>query len=108
MKTNFIMTDETGNNWYHIEGIDYGTKYELNSDYAITADGRILDDDGYPMVDGDWETIAVNKSIVRYNAASALGKIKTPKKAAASRENGKKGGRPKRYTNTLDSNNHLC
>ena len=29
-------------------------------------------------------------------AASALGKIKTPKKAAASRENGKKGGRPKK------------
>ena len=27
-------------------------------------------------------------------AASALGRIKTPKKAAASRENGKKGGRP--------------
>lgn len=29
-------------------------------------------------------------------AASALGSIKTPKKAAASRENGKKGGRPKK------------
>ena len=29
-------------------------------------------------------------------AASVLGKIKTPKKAAASRENGKKGGRPKK------------
>ena len=33
-------------------------------------------------------------------AASALGKIRTPKKAASSRENGKKGGRPKRYTIT--------
>jgi hypothetical protein len=28
-------------------------------------------------------------------AAVALGKIKTPKKAAASRKNGKLGGRPK-------------
>jgi hypothetical protein len=31
-----------------------------------------------------------------YIAASALGSIKTEKKAAASRENGKKGGRPKK------------
>ena len=29
------------------------------------------------------------------NPASVLGKIKTPKKAAAARENGKKGGRPR-------------
>jgi hypothetical protein len=30
-------------------------------------------------------------------AAVALGSIRTPQKAAASRENGKKGGRPKKY-----------
>jgi len=31
-------------------------------------------------------------------AAVALGSIKTPKKAAASRKNGKLGGRPKKST----------
>jgi len=31
-------------------------------------------------------------------AAAALGSIKSDKKTAAARENGKKGGRPKKYT----------
>ena len=32
----------------------------------------------------------------RRNAASILGSIRTPKKSASSRENGKKGGRPRK------------
>jgi hypothetical protein len=32
----------------------------------------------------------------RFRAAQALGRIKTAKKAAASRQNGKLGGRPKK------------
>jgi hypothetical protein len=33
--------------------------------------------------------------MINSDAAAALGSIKSPKKAASSRENGKKGGRPK-------------
>jgi len=40
-------------------------------------------------------------------AAAALGRIKTPKKAAASRENGKKGGRPAKYI-AFDCENCGC
>lgn len=36
--------------------------------------------------------------------ASYLGRIKTEKKAFASRENGKKGGRPKRKKDRLNGN----
>jgi len=109
VKTTFLKND--GKKWYHLEGTDYGTGYDLNSDYAIDGD-TVLDIDGYPLTDGDVETIAVKNSIAIYNAASSLGKIGGSKtsdaKKKSSAENGKKGGRPKRYTNTLDSNNHLC
>jgi hypothetical protein len=36
--------------------------------------------------------------IERMHAGQALGSIRTPKKSASSRENGKKGGRPRGYT----------
>ena len=36
-------------------------------------------------------------------AARVLGQISTPKKAASSRENGKKGGRPKGFSPTPES-----
>lgn len=38
---------------------------------------------------------AMKEEKIRSNAARALGSIKSPKKAASSRENGKLGGRPK-------------
>jgi hypothetical protein len=41
-------------------------------------------------------------------AAQILGSIKTEKKASASRENGKKGGRPKGSKNKLKVANNRC
>jgi len=41
--------------------------------------------------------------ISSHQIASELGKIKTEKKAAASRENGKKGGRPPGPLKQIDS-----
>ena len=117
VKTTFLEND--GREWYHIEGTEYGTGYDLNSDYAIDGD-TVLDIDGCPLTDGNNETIAVrnalenkrksngdhaitgkawpSKSISR--AASALGKMGGSKtsdaKKKSSAENGKKGGRPRR------------
>lgn len=39
-------------------------------------------------------TIHMKNNKIKNPAAVALGKIKSPKKAIAARENGKKGGRP--------------
>ena len=50
-------------------------------------------------LEGDEETLAVwTKKVVSsvVNAAATMGKTRTEKKAAAARENGRKGGRPKK------------
>ena len=52
--------------WYEISGTDFGTGFELNSFYGITADNKILDENGSPLTDGDTETIAVKKSLGIY------------------------------------------
>lgn len=50
--------------WYVINGQDYGTEREFEDEiYGITEDGTILDSDGYPLTDGDGETIAVRNAI---------------------------------------------
>jgi len=57
-------TENDGRQWYVISGIDFGTNYEFNNSiYVVTDDNVILNEDGYPLTNGDRETIAVRNSI---------------------------------------------
>ena len=59
----FIGND--GRDWYELNGVDYGTEIEFNGAvYAVTEDDTILDDGGYPLTEGDWETIAVRQHVI--------------------------------------------
>lgn len=55
--------------WYVIDGTDTGTNYEFeDAIYGITDDGAVLDEDGGPLTDGDYQTIAVRNAIRAYCA----------------------------------------
>lgn len=72
----------------------------------------------------EWRTIATNlkrkygedlsADQVRHemsptkNAAAALGRIKSPRKSSSSRENGKKGGRPRKKFGTMQEGFDFC
>jgi len=62
-----VITTETMDGatrtWFQVSGHDSGTGRDINGEYAICDDGRVLNCDGYPMTDGDRETIAV-KSLI--------------------------------------------
>ncbi len=50
--------------WYCLRGMDPGTGVVFaNDDVALCPDGTIADTNGEPMVNSDWETIAVRNSI---------------------------------------------
>jgi hypothetical protein len=74
-----------------------GEKWNLD-DLAANPDYEMLEDaiEEYTLYDYDGNVVD-HESVYRSAAAAALGKTKTAKKADASRENGKKGGRPKNY-----------
>lgn len=60
----YTKLDNDGLQWYELNGVDYGTDWEFNgSIYGITKDGSILDEEGYPLTEGDFETIAVLNTI---------------------------------------------
>ena len=63
-----IWQEEKTIYWFLLEGKDGGTGYRFNySTYGLvesgTDDAVIVDADGYPMTEGDTETVAVRNTI---------------------------------------------
>jgi len=73
MKVKFKSDDnnwqeESTTYWFELTGKDYGTQKVFDFDvYGVVESGnnetKILNEDGYPMSEGDIETIAVRNSI---------------------------------------------
>ena len=50
--------------WFELNGLDMGTQSLFNNDtFGLTHDDRILDCDGCPMTEGDYQTIGVRNSL---------------------------------------------
>jgi len=50
--------------WFALTGVDLGTGCTFDhSEYGRCADGTIVNAEGAPLTDGDWETIAVRNSL---------------------------------------------
>ncbi len=50
--------------WFRLDGRDNGTGVEFDNDeFAINENGNILNGDGCPLVESDWETVAVRNSL---------------------------------------------
>lgn len=81
-----------------VQGLENATAAEL-ADIALVADGYALH---WPRVNADIRIegalagIFGSKKWMQRHAASEAGKKTSPRKTAAARENGKKGGRPKK------------
>ena len=59
--------DETTVYWFRLNGTDYGTDVDFDSDvYGIAESGpnsSVLNEDGYPLTEGDHETVAVRNAV---------------------------------------------
>lgn len=58
------IADGVTRDWCEIYGADEGTGYEFDREFfSLTSDNKILNCDGYPMTEGDRQTIAVRRAI---------------------------------------------
>jgi len=58
------LIESDGRDWYELSGTDFGTNYEFEGAiYGVTENDQILNVDGFPLTEGDFETIAVRNSI---------------------------------------------
>ena len=63
VKVSVIETNENGVKWVELNGLDFGTNYQLKDVYGVTEDDRILDCDGSPLTEGDLQTVAVRNAL---------------------------------------------
>ncbi len=88
MKTNFEIIegkDYQGDKCYRINYVEYDTLFTISEPH-------------YTKKAAEEKLRELKKENPITNAAAALGSIKSPRKSASSRENGKLGGRPKTKT----------
>jgi len=64
-----MLSVERKRGWYSITGIEPGTGYEFDGteDYWITDDDQVLNSDGWPMTEGDNQTVAVRNAVEKLN-----------------------------------------
>lgn len=65
--TDQIWQEERTVFWFALDGVHYGTGLEFSGDvYGVSVecgDTAILDEDGAPLTDGDWQTLAVRTAV---------------------------------------------